>query len=75
MVIGDAIMGEFTRSEKLRGIISRPGNARNYDGLDSLMAEANLYYAIQWKDLVDEVYLSENYRHAEIRPRDLRRLV
>ena len=71
VVIGATVMGEVTRAKKSRGIISRPEYAHCVDGLDALMAAAALYYAIQGKDFADEAYLSQNFRQAELRSRDL----
>lgn len=57
----------------MRDIVSRPGYSHDEDGLDDLMEEAALSYAIQGKVFAGESYLSRNSRQAEIWSRDVLR--
>ena len=65
---------EYIRKAKmLRGVISRTEYAHADDGLDALMIEGTLYYAIQGRVFFDEAVASRNFRMAKTLSRDVRR--
>ena len=70
--IDAAIMWGMAREERFRDIASWPEYSFGDDGSDASMGEASLYYVTHGKDFVDGDYQSINFRHSEIRSRDLR---
>ena len=57
----------------LRGVISRPEYAHGDDGLDALMSEGTLYYAIQGRVFAGDAFVSRNFRVATTLSRNVRR--
>ena len=58
----------------MRGIIFSPDYAHDVDGLGELMTMEVLIYDVQGNVFVGESYLARNFRMANIKSRDARRL-
>ena len=71
--IDEATQKHLRGANVLWDIITHPEYAHDDDGLDSVMREEVLYYAVQGQVFADEAFCSRNFRSAKTFSRDVRR--